>query len=63
MNALGSNIAIFTDCECGCNEPVADTPREMLEFLLNRFSHAGVSDAVATIYARDIKEIMKNYHF
>lgn len=61
MNALGSNIAIFTDCECGCNEPVADTPIEMLIFLLNRFSHAGVSDAVAVIYARDIKRILDDY--
>ena len=63
MAELGSNIAIFTDCECGCNKPVADTPRGMLEFLLNRFSRSGISDSVAAIYARDIQEIMKNYHF
>jgi len=61
MNTLGGNIAVFTDCDCGCNNPVADTPIEMLIFLLNRFSHAGVSDAVAGIYARDIKVILDDY--
>jgi len=61
MGTLGNNIKEFTDCDCGCNNPVADTPIEMLVFLLNRFSHAGVSDSVAAIYARDIKRILDNY--
>ena len=55
---LGDNIAKFTDCDCGCNNPVADTPIEMLEFLLHRLSQCGVGDAVAAIYARDIKSIL-----
>jgi len=55
---LGSNIAEFTECKCGCKDEssrmrllnmlVADTPIEMLEFLLRRFSMCGVSDAVKT---------------
>lgn len=31
-----------TDCDCGCNEPIATTPQEMLEFLAHRFEYAGV---------------------
>ena len=59
---LGSNIAEFTECECGCNMLVADTPIEMLEFLLRRFSTCGVSDAVAKYYARDIQEVLRRYN-
>jgi hypothetical protein len=49
------------DCDCGCNDPVATTPREMLEFLAGRFEHAGVSEAVAEYYARDIRKILKEH--
>jgi hypothetical protein len=48
-------------CDCGCNDPVATTPQEMLEFLANRFEYAGVSDLVAKHYARDIRLILKEY--
>ena len=58
---LGSNIAKYSDCDCGCNTPVADTPIEMLEFLLQRFSRCGVSDAVAAFYARDIQWVLSEY--
>ena len=30
------------DCDCGCNEPIATTPQEMLEFLAHRFEYAVV---------------------
>jgi hypothetical protein len=49
------------DCDCGCNDPVASTPKEMLEFLANRFEYAGVSDVVAKYYARDIRKILKEH--
>lgn len=50
------------ECDCGCNDPVATTPQAMLEFLANRFEHAGVSDVVAELYARDIRLILKEYY-
>jgi hypothetical protein len=50
------------DCNCGCNDPVADTPEDMLKFLANRLEYAGVSDAVAAIYARDIRLIIEKYY-
>ena len=50
------------DCDCGCNDPVADTPQEMLEFLAHRFEFAGVSESVALYYARDIRKILKEYY-
>ncbi len=50
-----------SDCDCGCNDPVATTPKEMLEFLANRFEHAGVSECVAKYYARDIRKILNEY--
>jgi len=49
------------DCNCGCNDPVATTPQEMLEFLAHRFEFAGVSEAVAEHYARDIRKILKEH--
>jgi hypothetical protein len=49
------------DCQCRCNAPVATTPKEMLEFLANRFEFAGVSDAVAQHYARDIRKILEEF--
>jgi hypothetical protein len=49
------------DCDCGCNDPVATTPQEMLEFLAHRLEYAGVSDSVAKYYARDIRLILKEY--
>lgn len=57
---LGTNVAKFTECDCGCNNPVAESEIEMLEFLLQRFSMCGVSDAVAAVYARDIKKLLEN---
>lgn len=49
------------NCDCGCNKPVATTPKEMLEFLANRFEYAGVSHPVALKYARDIRQILKEH--
>ena len=37
-----------TDCDCGCNEPIATTPQEMLEFLAHRFEYAGVITELKT---------------
>lgn len=48
-------------CDCGCNDPVATTPKDMLEFLANRFEFAGVSDSVARMYARDIRLILAEH--
>ena len=49
------------DCDCGCNDPVATTPHEMLKFLAGRFEYAGVSESVAEYYARDIRKILKEH--
>lgn len=49
-------------CDCGCNDPVADTPQGMLEFLANRFEFAGVSESVAQYYARDIRLILDKFY-
>lgn len=49
---------VAEDCDCGCNDPVATTPRDMLEFLANRFEMAGVTAAVGSIYAHDIRKIL-----
>jgi hypothetical protein len=48
-------------CDCGCNDPVATTPQEMLEFLAGRLEYAGVADVVAKSYARDIRLILKEH--
>lgn len=48
----------MNDCDCGCNEPVATEPMEMLRFLSARFKHGGVSEVVALSYARDIDAIL-----
>ena len=50
------------ECDCGCNEPVATTPQEMLEFLAYRFEYAGVSETVAKWYARDIRKILEEHY-
>ena len=47
-----------TDPDCGCKEPVATTPIEMLRFLSERLKFAGVDAVVAKSYARDIDEIL-----
>lgn len=47
-------------CDCGCNTPVATTPKGMLEFLAGRMEFAGVSDGVARLYAEDIRSILAN---
>lgn len=52
----------FGDCDCGCNKPVASTPQDMLKFLEQRFEYAGVSDAVAKTYARDIRFILEKFY-
>ena len=52
----------YGDCDCGCNDPVADTPQQMLEFLANRFTYGAVADGVADIYARDIRKILKDHY-
>jgi hypothetical protein len=52
----------YTDCDCGCNIPVAKTPEKMLRFLASRLEFAGVADSVASIYARDIRKLIEeNY--
>ena len=43
------------ECDCGCNEPVATTPQEMLEFLAHRFEHT-------KWYARDIRKILEEHY-
>ena len=48
-------------CDCGCNDPVARNPKDMLVFLARRFDHAGVAESVASIYAYDIKLILKEH--
>lgn len=49
-------------CDCGCNDPVARNPKDMLVFLARRFEHAGVAESVASIYAYDIKLILKEHY-
>ena len=49
-------------CDCGCNIPVARTPEKMLRFLADRFEFAGVDEAVARIYAHDIRLILKEHY-
>jgi hypothetical protein len=48
-------------CDCGCNDPVATNPKDMLIFLANRFEH-GVSESVAHIYQYDIRLILKEHY-
>ncbi len=50
------------DCDCGCNDPVATTPKEMLEFLADRLEYAGVAEVVARSYARDIRLILQEHY-
>lgn len=57
-----NSIIMNEECDCGCNDPVADNPKEMLEFLAHRFEFAGVSEVVAKYYARDIRKILKEYY-
>ncbi len=52
----------YTDCDCGCNTPVASTPEGMLRFLANRLEYAGVAESVAAIYARDIRKLLKEHY-
>jgi len=49
-------------CDCGCNDPVATTPKDMLTFLAHRLESAGVADVVAQSYAYDIRTILKKYY-
>ena len=49
-------------CPCGCCDPVAKTPEEMLRFLAARFDRAGVSEVVAKAYARDIRFILNEHY-
>lgn len=52
----------YTECDCGCNTPVAETPEEMLRFLAGRLEYAGTSDGVAATYARDIRYVLDKYY-
>ena len=52
----------FGTCDCGCNIPVADNPEDMLRFLAGRFEYAGVADAVARYYARDIRYVIEKHY-
>lgn len=52
----------YTECDCGCNTPVAETPEEMLRFLAGRLEYAGTSDGVAATYARDIRYILDRFY-
>jgi len=52
----------YTECDCGCNNPVATTPEEMLRFLANRLEYAGTSASVAAVYARDIRKIISEHY-
>lgn len=45
-------------CQCGCNDPFASTPTDMLIFLAQRFEFAGVAEGVAQSYARDIRKVL-----
>lgn len=45
-------------CDCDCTSPAFTEPMEALRFLSARFKHAGVSEAVAESYARDIDAIL-----
>ena len=49
------------ECDCDCNDPVATTPKEMLEFLADRLEYAGIAEGVARSYARDIRLILKEH--
>ena len=53
---------VCTDPECGCKDPVATNPKDMLEFLAGRFEFAGVSHGVALSYAQDIRMILKEHY-
>lgn len=62
------NFGMYTssdneECDCGCQDPAFTTPEEAVVFLYNRFTHAGVSDAVAKAYARDLKKITDSPEF
>jgi hypothetical protein len=52
----------YTECDCGCNTPVASDPESMLRFLAGRLEFAGVSEFVAALYARDIRKILEEYY-
>jgi uncharacterized membrane protein YoaT (DUF817 family) len=52
-----------TYCDCGCQDPVFTTPEEAVVFLYERFMYAGVADAVAKAYARDLKKIIDSPDF
>lgn len=52
----------YSDCDCGCNIPVASNPEAMLRFLAYRMEDAGVGEAVAAIYARDIRKILDEFY-
>lgn len=48
-------------CDCGCNDPCFTTPLEALRFLENRLRFAGVSDLVASRYAKDLRTVLCAY--
>jgi hypothetical protein len=58
---LEDGTKVYMDpCDCGCLTPVASDIMSMLHFLHARFQDAGVSEAVADGYARDIGFILES---
>lgn len=49
-------------CDCGCNDPVAYTPEDMLRFLADRLEFAEVGHHVGKTYAKDIRMILSQYY-
>lgn len=58
LSRATTSAAAESDCDCGCNDPVATDAFGMIEFLAYRFEHAGVSELVAKKYARDCRAIL-----
>ena len=62
INLLSEREKQYTECDCGCNIPVASTPESMLKFLAGRLEFAGVSDSVARYYARDLRKLIEEHY-
>jgi hypothetical protein len=55
--------SVYTDCDCGCNIPVAPDPEKMLRFLAYRLElDGGLAESVCSIYARDIRYILEKFY-
>jgi len=55
---MTKTYAIKQPCNCGCNDPFATEPIEMLKFLAQRMEWAPVAEGVAKSYARDIRKVL-----